>query len=86
MLQSSNENKETLNCVIEHLEEEEFMVRLQNSIRLTSLICLGSRDSFDSYIQCPLAGYMLAENAVKAISKAPCCCFENALTIDLLLF
>ena len=28
----------------------------------------------------------LTGNAVKALSKAPCCCFENALTIDLLFF
>ena len=30
--------KQTLNCLIEHLEEEELRVKLQNSIRLTCLI------------------------------------------------
>ena len=29
---------------------------------------------------------MVKENAVKELSKAPCCCFEHALTIDLLFF
>ena len=32
MLQSSNKNKQTLNCLIEHLEEEEFKVKLENYI------------------------------------------------------
>ena len=35
MLQSSNKNKQTLNCLIEHAEEE-LKVKLQNSIRLRS--------------------------------------------------
>ena len=39
-------NNQPLNCLIEHLGEEEFLAKHQNSIRLTSLICLCSNLDF----------------------------------------
>ena len=35
-----DKNKETLNCLIDHLEEEEVKVKCQHSIRLTGLITI----------------------------------------------